>query len=287
LPVTATVSPPQLLFDGWFADLHLAFDTQARRLVAVTGKDEAFGSGVRVAELDETGASFVRPWTAIGGAGARGPSVSAAGGKTLVVAEDGNPGVAPPASPCTQSCDCLGAGNVDRQTGGLFAFGLADGAAPAGVRVHDDLGPDGLYHPRDRSAALVAGDVQVIASTEDIDSVAEVFLDRGSGWERVLSTPAPLPTWIGVLGTPDHQAWLGVHPDHDDATTQQLAAAVAADGRTEEGVLTDRLKSSVLVATPATASGGATTEYLLRGVNAPTTQPSWDHYEVLAVDASW
>jgi len=283
-----SVGAPQTLYTGWFGDLSLAFDTTSRQLLAVVAKDLAFGTGMFRAIFDETGATTLSPWAALGSTAARSPALLPGNGEFLVVADDWSPSRPALASPCTQSCDCLAAGSIDLEQGGLFAFHVGTGG-DASERVASGRDARGFYARREQLAVIDAGGRPMIAATQSIDRVAEIFTHDGEAWQLVLSTPAPIPLWIGALGTADHAAWLGAQPESGaSATVQRLVAGIAAGDASERAAFDEPLDRSVFVAAPVATARGVTSNVLLQGIfRRDGMTLTWDHFDLFAVDASW
>ncbi len=286
---TGAVGTPRTLYEGWFGDLSLAFDPVSRRLLAVIGKDLAFGAGLFRALFDETGATTLSPWTALGSTAARSPALLATGGAFLVVADDWAPTSAPLATPCPQSCDCLASVGIDLATGGLFAFHVGDGPDRS-ERIADGVDDRGFYGRREQIAVIDAGGRTMIADTQSIDRSAEIFTNDGTGWVPQLRSPAPIPMWIGALGTAERLAWIGARPEPGGfATVQRLVAGVVTEDAEHHAAFTEPVDGAVLVTLPVATPAGVTTTYLVRGVFAPRVGPQlgWDRFELLAVDAVW
>jgi hypothetical protein len=275
---TGTVGTPVTLYTGWFGDLSLGFDQPSRRLVAVLGKDLVFGQGVWRAIFDEHGARLA-DWKALGSAAARSPAIVG----LTVIADDWSPAAPPRNAPCAVSCECLDGGTIDLARGGLFAFDEAGTA----TQIANGRDPRGFYGRREQIAAIDAGGRTIVATTQSIDRSAELFAFDGT-WHPLLSTPAPIPTWIGVLGTSDRAAWLGAQPQGDQATIQRLVAGIFAGETSTLATLDDPLDRSILVVEPVPATDGVTTNVLLQGIFERTGgMLRWARFELLAVEASW
>jgi len=285
--VTGDVSAPQTLYERWFGDLRIAFEPTTRRLLATVGKELAFGSGLRAAMFDETGAQQLEPWVNLGGDGVRGGAIGVDSGRLVIAADDHAPD-RPPPPVCVASCDCLAAGPIDVATGGLHAYRIEDAWPPVAERVALGVQADGFYYTREVIAPVGAGGRFAIATSQSIDREAEIFVADDAGWQRRLGSPAPLPTWVGALAARDHFAWLGVDPDPGNASLQRLVAGVVDGDATARGPLTDPLESSILLVAPVATASGVTTTYLLRGVFGHTdTGLVWDRFELVDVTADW
>lgn len=285
---TGAVGPIATLYEGWFGDVQLAFDATTSTLLAVVGKREAFGVGVRRALFDETGAHVLSAWKPLGSFATRAAATLARGGKFLIVADDRSPSQPAPAAPCAQSCDCLGAGGAELDAGGLFAFDVA-ASGDTSTRVATGRGDDGFYATREQIAVIDLGDGAMIADTESIDRSAEIFTEDRGAWVPRLRSKAPIPVWIGALGTADHYAWLGseVEPGQQ-ATVQRLVAGVAVGNDSARATFTDPVDRNVFEAAPVATSAGVTKTFLLQGVFGHVgNQVVWDRFELLSVEAGW
>ncbi|MDQ3338134.1 MAG: hypothetical protein M4D80_23460, partial [Myxococcota bacterium] len=226
-------------------------------------------------------ARAVSPWQPLGSPAARSPALLASGGHMTVVADDWSPNAAPRTAPCVDSCTCLDGGAIDLATGGLFAF--TDDVARQVASGRDDRG---FYGRREQIAAIDAGGRIVIAATQSIDRNAELFASSGDIWQPLLATPAPIPMWIGALGTADNAAWLGAKPEEGQQATVQRLVAGVVDGELE--LLDEPADRSVLLVEPVPTPAGVTTNILVQGVFERTGgQLRWARFEVIAVDAVW
>ena len=282
---TGAVAPAHTLYASWFGDLRLTFDASTKRLLAVVGKQEAFGLGVRRAIFDETGATALADWAPLGSTGARSPAAIASAGGFVIVADDLDPTAPPLATPCASSCDCLaGPGSADLDAGGLYAFTVGDGA-DAAERVALGRGADGSYGTRERAALIDAGGSLAIMDTQSIDRSAEIFTRDADGWHARLTSAAPLPVWIGALGTSEALAWLGSDVEAGQpATVQRLVAGIATAAGTTRTAFSDPLDRNVFEAAPVATPTGVSTTFLLQGIFGHVNgQPVWDHFEVLRV----
>ena len=285
---TGTTGDVHTLYSGWFGDLSLAFEPANRQLLALVGKDLAMGSGIFRALFDETGATVRSPWTALGSTAARSAAIVPLDGELLIVADDWSPSRPPLASPCEESCDCLGAGPIDAADSGLFAYRVGNGPDHR-ERVAAGIDEEGFYARREQIAVIAAGGRPMIAATQSIDRVAEIFVHDGT-WTRKLATAAPIPLWIGALGTADHFAWLGAQVEPGAmATMQRLVAGIVANDASERTTLDAPLDRHVFTAAPVQTAAGVTRTYLLQGVFAATSGSNvgWDRFEVLVVEAAW
>lgn len=276
---TGIAGAPVTLYTDWFGDLSLAFDPASRRLHAVLGKDLVFGQGIWRAFFDEQGAPLTA-WKPLGSAAARSPALVG----LTVVADDWSPAAPPRSAPCVTSCECLDGGTVDLERGGLFAFD------ETGTATSIALGRDerGFYGRREQIAAIDAGGRTIVAATQAIDRSAELFAFDGA-WHPLLVTPAPIPMWVGALGTADRAAWLGARPEEDQpATVQRLVAGIFAGEDGTLAKLDEPLDRSVMLVEPVPTADGVTTNVLLQGVFDRTGgMLRWARLELLAVEAAW
>jgi hypothetical protein len=209
-------------------------------------------------------------------------------GELLVVADDWSPQLPPRATPCTESCECLEPSTIDLSTGGLFAYRVA-ASGDSAERVADGVDDRGFYGRREKLSVIDAGGRAMIASTQSIDRAAELFTNDGSGWTRQMHAQAPIPTWIGALGTADRLAWIGAQPESaEHSTVQQLVAGVVSADAEERAAITDPVDRGVFVVAPVQTATGVTRTYLLQGVyDRSSGTATWDRFEILAIDAAW
>jgi len=129
----------------------------------------------------------------------------------------------------------------------------------------------------------------MVATTQSIDRFAEIFTFDGSSWNREHSSAAPIPLWIGALGTADRLAWLGAEPESGaSATVQRLVAGVVEGDTSERGTFTDAVDRNVFTAVPIATPAGVTSTVLLQGLfRRDGDTLTWDHYELIRIDAEW
>ncbi|MBP6630073.1 MAG: hypothetical protein KA297_11635 [Kofleriaceae bacterium] len=287
---SGVVGPVQTLYADRFGDLHLAFDPELRALLAVTGSSLAVSAGLYRAIFDETGAAVRSPWAPLGSPAARSPAVLAHDGDFLVVADDWSPRRPPRGAPCGVSCDCLEAGEVEPDEGGLYAF-TVDGAGVDDDRVERiaaGVDTDGFYGRRERLAAIAAGGAPLVAGTQSIDRHAELFIRDASGWSRRMRVAAPVPTWIGALGTGQRQAWIGAQPEPGQASLAQRLVVGAIDAtREERATISAPERRSVLAIAPVASAQGVTTTFLLSGRYPDDGGNTWAGLDLLELDAAW
>lgn len=288
--ISGRAQPVATLYQDWYGDLQLAFNPVSRRLLAVLGKQQASGVGVRAAIYDEWGAKLLSPWQAYGGAAANTPVPVAEDEGFLIAADDPAPAMPAAPEPCAEACNCQQQSVAEQPDGGLYALHPGLGKPPERIASRRATGGDG----RPPTVVAAAGRVHVIvASSQPGEVDAQVFEPADSVWKPRYSAPASAsastaaPRWMGALADATHLAWIGLDEDADPTAQQRLVAGVAVDQRSQRGEIAEVAPGDLLRVAPVNDGAAVKSTYLLRSARSTDGGASVPRFEVLAVRAQW